>query len=66
MSPADFSCSSHVLEHLVALEEDADMPKFLQRLDARGIAYRLREHRMKGGAYCRYWDLNTRPLAPAG
>jgi hypothetical protein len=41
--PADFSSCSYVRGDTLALEEDSDMPRFLKRLDERGIPYRLRE-----------------------
>jgi hypothetical protein len=66
MSCADFSRSSYALEHLVALEEHCDMPRFLKRLDERGIAYRLHEQHFKGDAYVRYWAcIRNAPSAAA-
>jgi hypothetical protein len=47
----------------LALEEDCDMPRFLQRLDERGIAYRLREQHTNGNAYVRHWASNLGPAA---
>jgi hypothetical protein len=39
------------------------MPKFLQRLDDRGIAYRLHNRRTKGDAHVRlYWFRNIDPV----
>lgn len=38
MSPADFSVCSYVSGDSFGLEEDCDMPLFLQRLDERGTS----------------------------
>ena len=59
MSSAAFTGSSYVLEHLIALEGDCDMPRFLKRLDERCIPDRPREHHFNGDAYCRHWDPNS-------
>jgi hypothetical protein len=59
MSPADFSACSYVSGDTVALEEDCDMPRFLKRLDERGIPYRLREQHTNRDAYVRLWACNT-------
>ena len=63
MSPSDFSSCSYVKEDSLALEEDCDMPRFLKRLDERGIPYRLREQHTKGDAYVRRWASN--PISSA-
>lgn len=65
MSSADLTCSSDVLEHLFALEEDWDLPRFLKRLDERCIPDQLREQHFDGDAYCRFWAKNSRPVDPA-
>jgi hypothetical protein len=65
MSPADFSSCSYVRGDTLALEEDCDMPSFLERLDERGIAYRLHEQHTSGDAHVRRWASNPGP-APAG
>ena len=48
LSPADFSTWSYVCGDTLALDEYGDMPKFLKRLDERGIPYRLHDRRMEG------------------
>jgi hypothetical protein len=63
LSPADFSSCSYMRGDTLALEEDCDMPRFLQRLDERGIPYRLREQHTNGDAYIRHWASNLRPAA---
>jgi hypothetical protein len=63
LSPADFSPCSYVCGDTLALEEDCDMPRFLKRLDERGIPYRLREQHINGDAYVRHWACNPRPAA---
>jgi hypothetical protein len=63
MSSGDFSSCSYVKEDSLALEEDCDMPRFLKRLDERGIPYRLREQHTKGDAYVRRWASN--PISSA-
>ena len=63
VSPADFSSCSYMRGDTLALEEDCDMPRFLQRLDERGIPYRLREQHTNGDAYIRHWASNLRPAA---
>jgi hypothetical protein len=63
LSPADFSSCSYMRGDTLALEEDCDMPRFLQRLDERGIPYRLREQHTNGDAYVRHWASNLRPAA---
>ena len=65
MSAADFTPCSYVSADSFALEEDCDMPRFLKRLDERGIAYRLREHHTNGDAYVRCWACNSSPADPA-
>lgn len=65
MSSADFTRCSYVLEDNFALEEDCDMPRFVKRLDERGIAYRLREQHTNGDAYVRHWACNPGPT-PSG
>jgi hypothetical protein len=59
MSPADFSSCSYVRGDTLALEEDCDMPRFLKRLDERGIPYRLREQHTNTEAHVRHWASNT-------
>jgi hypothetical protein len=66
MSPADFSSWSYVHGDTLALEEDCDMPRFLKRLDERGIPYRLREQHTNGDAYVRRWASNPGPAAASG
>jgi hypothetical protein len=66
MSPADFSPCSYVREDTFALEEDCDMPRFLQRLDERGIPYRLREQHTGGDAHVRRWAANPGRTAGPG
>jgi len=59
MSYADFSVCSYVSGDSFALEEDCDMPAFLQRLRERGIPHRLREHHTSGDALVRRWPCNS-------
>jgi len=59
MPCADFSLCSYVSGDSFALEEDCDMPAFLQRLDKRGIPHRLREHHTSGDALVRRWPCNS-------
>jgi hypothetical protein len=61
MSPGEFSSCSYVRGDTLALEEDCDMPRFLKRLDERGIPYRLREQHTNRDAYVRHWACNTVP-----
>jgi hypothetical protein len=62
LSPTDFSTWSYVCGDSLALDEYGDMPKFLERLDERGIPYRLHNRRTKGDAHVRlYWARNTGP-----
>ena len=63
MSPANFFSCSYVNGENLALEEDCDMPRFLKRLDERGIPYRLHEQHSNGDAYVRRWASNPRPAA---
>jgi hypothetical protein len=63
MSPADFSQCSYVCGDTLALEEDCDMPRFLKRLDERGIPYRLREQHTGAEAHVRRWAANLPPAA---
>jgi hypothetical protein len=63
LSPADFSSCSYVRGDTFALEEDCDMPRFLKRLDERGIPYRLREQRTGAEAHVRRWAANLPPAA---
>jgi hypothetical protein len=63
MSPTDFSSCSYVRADTLALEEDCDMPRFLKRLDERGIPYRLREQHTNCDACVRHWARNTGPAA---
>jgi hypothetical protein len=65
LSPADFSPCSYVRGDALALEEDCDMPRFLKRLDERGIPYRLREQHTGAEAHVRRWGSNPGPT-PAG
>ena len=65
MSPADFSSCSYVRGDTIALEEDCDMPRFLKRLDERGIPYQLREQHTDTEAHVRRWASNARPTAAA-
>jgi hypothetical protein len=46
-----------------ALEEDCDMPRFLKRLDERGIPYRLGEQHTGAEAHVRRWAANLPPAA---
>jgi hypothetical protein len=66
MSSADFSACSYVHGDNLALEEDCDMPKFLKRLDERGIPYRLREQHTKTQAHVRRWASNPGPTPASG
>jgi hypothetical protein len=66
LSPADFSACSYVQGDTLALEEDCDMPKFLNRLDERGIPYRLREQHTKTQAHVRRWAANPGAAAASG
>jgi hypothetical protein len=62
LSPSDFSTWSDVCGDTFALDEYGDMPKFLKRLDERGVPYRLHDRRTKGDAHVRqYWLRNARP-----
>jgi hypothetical protein len=63
LSPADFSACSYVRGDTLALEEDCDMPRFLKRLDERGIPYRLREQHTGAEAHVRRWPANLPPAA---
>jgi hypothetical protein len=63
LSPADFSSCSYVRGDTLALEEDCDMPRFLKRLDERGIPYRLREQHTGAEAHVRRWAANLPPAA---
>jgi hypothetical protein len=63
LSPADFSACSYVRGDTFALEEDCDMPRFLKRLDERGIPYRLREQHTGAEAHVRRWAANLPPAA---
>src|SRR5512145_2977120 len=63
MSPADFSSCSYARGDTLALEEDCDMPRFLKRLDERGIPYRLREQHTDADAHVRRWVANAGPTA---
>ena len=58
MSLADFSACSYVRGDTFALEEDCDMPRFLKRLDERGMPYRLREQHTDAEARVRRWVAN--------
>jgi hypothetical protein len=60
MSAADFTECSYVRGDTFALEEDVDMARFLNRLDERGIAYRLRQQHTNGDAHVRNWASNRR------
>jgi hypothetical protein len=66
MSPADFSSSSYVHGDTLALQEDCDMPRFLERLDERRIPYRLREQHTDGDAHVRRWAANPGPTPASG
>jgi hypothetical protein len=66
MSPGDFSPCSYVRGDTLALEEDCDMPRFLKRLDERGIPYRLREQHTDADAHVRRWAANSGPTAGPG
>ena len=61
LSPADFSICSYVRGGTFALEEDCDMPRFLKRLEERGIAYRLREQHTNRDACVHHWACNAGP-----
>jgi hypothetical protein len=63
LSPADFSSCSYVRGDTFALEEDCDMPRFLKRLDERGIPYRLGEQHTGAEAHVRRWAANLPPAA---
>jgi hypothetical protein len=63
MSPADFSACSYVRDDTFALEEDCDMPRFLKRLDERGIPYRLRQQHTGAEAHVRRWASNPQSSA---
>jgi hypothetical protein len=65
LSPADFSTWSFVCGDTLALDEYGDMPKFLKRLDQRGIPYRLHDRRTEGDAHVRHWVRNAGPAAEA-
>ena len=66
MSPADFSSGSYVRGDTIALEEDCDMPRFLKRLDQRGVPYRLREQHTDADAHVRRWGSNPGLTTAAG
>jgi hypothetical protein len=66
MSPVDFSSCSYVRGDTIALEEDCDMPRFLKRLDERGIPYRLREQHTDAEAHVRCWASNPGRTTAAG
>jgi hypothetical protein len=63
MATADFSSCSYVRGDTLALEEDCDMPRFLKRLDERGVPYRLREQHTGAEAHVRRWAANLPPAA---
>src|SRR5690606_10876661 len=66
LSAADFTMWSYVCGDCFALDEYGDMAKFLERLDERGIACRLRVRRTKGDAHVRqYWFPNARTAVHA-
>jgi hypothetical protein len=65
MSSVDFSRCSYVSGDSFAIEEDCDMPRFLKRLDERGIPYRLHERHTDGDAHVRCWACNAGPVAAA-
>jgi hypothetical protein len=59
LSPGDFSPWGRVCGDSFALDGYGDMPKFLKRLDERGIRYRFHDRRTKGDAHVRqYWFPN--------
>jgi hypothetical protein len=66
LSPAEFSACSYVRGDTLALEEDCDMPRFLKRLDERGIPYRLREQHTDAEAHVRRWASNPGPAGGSG
>jgi len=66
LSPADFSSCSYMRGDTLALEEDCDMPRFLKRLDERGIAYRLHDQHTDAEAHVRRWASNRGPAAGPG
>jgi hypothetical protein len=62
LSAGDFSTWSRVCGDSFALDEYGDMPKFLKRLEERGIRYRFHDRRTKGDAHVRqYWFPNEAP-----
>lgn len=66
LSPGDFSPWSRVCGDSFALDKYGDMPKFLKRLDERGIRYRLHDRLTKGDAHVRqYWFPNSVPAPQA-
>jgi hypothetical protein len=64
VSARDFTACSYVHGDAFALEEDVDMPRFLKRLDERGIAYKLREQHTNSNAHVRNWA-SSRSAAPS-
>jgi hypothetical protein len=67
LSSADFSTWGYVCGDTLALDEYGDMPKFLKRLDERGIPYRLHDRRTEGDAPVRHWVCRlTRPFCNKG
>jgi hypothetical protein len=62
LSRTDFSTWSYFCGDRFALDEYGDMPKFLERLDERGIAYRLHDRRTKGDAHVRQYSFRNEPL----
>jgi hypothetical protein len=59
MTRTEFSICTYVSGDCLALEEDCDMPFFLERLGDRGIAWRLREHHTNADAPVRCWESNS-------
>ncbi len=54
----DLSCCSYVDRDVYALEEDCDMPLFLERLAQRGVAYQIIDQHIDRDAHVRRWQHN--------
>lgn len=65
MSPGDFTPYSYVSGERLALEEDLDMGRFLQKLEQLGVPYELDHQHINQSAYVRNWMSNAPSAASA-
>jgi hypothetical protein len=63
LSPSDFTPYSYVSADRLALEEDLDMGRFLQRLEQLGVPYELDQQHINHSAYVRNWLSNAASAA---